>query len=138
MWKGICIIQQHKRQIIEDIEDWRTTHSVTQSRTWAFVLYYFIVKPLLLSHIYFFQTLFILSNWYSARNKEYIWFEESCQAALFDGVVSLAHLSVKKKVCCQSQKSRVESRWLAWHFIVWERILTNTVQLDLKCVGHVC
>ncbi len=29
--------------------------------------------------------------------------KSNCQAALFDGAVLLAHLSVKQKDCCQSQ-----------------------------------
>lgn len=29
--------------------------------------------------------------------------KSNCQAALFDGVVSLTHLSVREKDCCQSQ-----------------------------------
>lgn len=29
--------------------------------------------------------------------------KSNCQAALFDGAVSLTHLSVKEKDCCQSQ-----------------------------------
>lgn len=29
--------------------------------------------------------------------------KSNCQAALFDGVISLTHLSVKEKDCCQSQ-----------------------------------
>lgn len=62
--------------------------------------------------------------------------KSDCQAALFDGVVSLAHLSVKKKDCCQSQIQelrRVDLRGIS--LSGRQRNLRSRVQLWFKICG---